>query len=338
MLEHLKNKNVYIPIILVFCLVLFVVYLLNRNTEFTDNAYLKSDIIIIKPKITGYIKEVLVKDNQEVKTGDIIAKIDNNDYKAKLKLAEAVLNGAIAKVEALKTKVKIQEIEMSNAILKENSSSNSLDLANKELKRAEFLIKDKTISQADVDKKREVQKNLNNEYIAAKANAVVSTSQRDVINLELKQAEAELEKDRASFELAQIDLEHTIIKAPVDGIINVRSLQVGQLATPNLALSYLVKNDVWVLANFKETQITKMKMGQEVIVKIDSFKQVKFKAKVSSLSPATGSEFSILPPENATGNFTKIVQRVPVKIVFEPNQDLSNLKSGLSCEVKVYTR
>ena len=132
-----------------------------------------------------------------------------------------------------------------------------------------------------------------------------------------------------------IDLANTEIKAATDGKVSKKSLQVGQLASPNMALGYLVQSNIWVIANFKEVQTGEMKINQTAFVTIDSFPNKKFKARINSLSPATGAEFSILPPENATGNFTKIVQRVPVKIVFEDDQDLSLLKPGLSCEVKV---
>ena len=149
------------------------------------------------------------------------------------------------------------------------------------------------------------------------------------------EAEALVKASEAVLELAKIDLDNTNIIAATDGTISQRSLQIGQLVAPNVALAYLVQNDIWVWANFKEVQIAKMAINQKAYVNIDGLDGKKFKARVNSLSPATGSEFSILPPENATGNFTKIVQRLPVKITFDKGQDLSRLKSGFSCEVRV---
>jgi len=136
--------------------------------------------------------------------------------------------------------------------------------------------------------------------------------------------------------LAKIDLEHTQVKAPVDGIIGNRGVQLGQLVRPGVALASLVQNSkIWVEANFKETQLQHMRLGQPVTVKVDAYPDLELTGKVDSFSPASGSEFSILPAENATGNFTKIVRRVPVKIVFDSTENIQLLRPGLSAEVKV---
>ena len=317
---NIKSKQA-IASIIAFLVVIALIFLLKGDSEFTDNAYLKADIVIIRPKVSGYITEISVADNQLVKTGQIIAKIDDRDYKLKV-------DAATAKVNSLLQKLDVQELEITNAELKQNSAKVSFEVADSDFKRAIILVKDKAISQQDFDKKRDLQNSLKNEYASADSNYKSALLKKE-INL------SELNESRANLELAKIDLENTVIKAAVDGTVSRRSLQVGQLASPAVALAYLVSNNTWVLANFKETQIGKMKPGQEAIVTVDSFKKQKFKARIDSLSPATGAEFSILPPENATGNFTKIVQRVPVKIIFDSSQDLSLLKSGLSCEVKV---
>ena len=331
-----KNKKFIIYIAISVFLIFSIVFILKMNTEFTDNAYLKSNIIIIKPNVDGYITEILVDDNQFVKAGQAIAKIDDLEYKFKLNLAQANVDAAIANINGLKEKVKIQNFEINNSNFQKDSAKVSLDVADKELKRAGILIKDGVISQQEVDRKIELQNNLSNKYASASANSLASLLKQEVIILELAQAEALLKMHEANLELALINLDNTVIKAAMDGIVSSRSLQIGQLASPRLALGYIVQEDVWVIANFKETKIGRMKSGQEVVVEVDSIPGVKFKAKIDSLSPATGSEFSILPSENATGNFTKIVQRVPVKIIFDNNQDLSLLRAGLSCEVKVH--
>lgn len=335
MSKNINIKNLIIISLTLILLVLIIFLVFRKDTAFTDNAYLKSDIVIIKPKVSGYIAEVYVNDNQAVKTNQIIAKIDDKDYKLQVMLNEAKIKAASAKLDNITQTLKIKELEINKASLKQNSAKVSFEVADNELKRAESLIKNKSISQQTLENKRKLQNILKNEYSAAEFNYKEASLNRDIIMSKLDEAKALLNDAKINLESALLNLEFTNIKATSNGIISRRSLQIGQLASPQTALAYLVQDNIWVQANFKETKIGKMKPGQTSIVTVDSLKGVKFKAKVDSLSPATGGEFSILPPENATGNFTKIVQRVPVKIIFDPNQDLSQLKSGLSCEVKV---
>lgn len=332
------NKTV-IKALIIGCIIsiamIFAYFLIFSGSQSTDNAYLKSDIILLKPKVTGYIKDVFVKDNQTVNKGTLIAKIDDRDFKLKVDIIKAEIKANEARIAVLKEKIKIQDIEIENSKIKESSIKNSFDLAEKELKRAENLLKDRAASQQEVDKKKESYLNLTNEFSSAKSNTIAAITQKNIATLELQESEIELKKQQANLEIALIDLDYTNIYAAADGKVSTKNLQIGQLAQANTALGYLIIKDIWVIANFKETQITNMKIGQHVKISIDSTKGKTFKGKIDSFSPATGSEFSILPPENATGNFTKIVQRVPVKIIFDDGQDLSNLKPGLSCEVKV---
>ncbi len=335
MINNINNKNIIISGGIILIIILGIIFLFKKDKVFTDNAYLKANITIIRPKVTGYITDILVSDNQAIKQGQIIAKIDDRDYKLKVMLEEAKVDATRAKINTITQQLNIKDLEISKASLKKDSARVSFEVADNDLKRAKALIKDKAISQQDLEKKRDLQNSLRNEYGSADSNYKSAFLDKEITLSELNEANALLKNAQASLELAKLDLENTTIKASENGVVSRRSLQIGQLASPQLALAYLVQGDVWVLANFKETQIGKMKTGQHAEVSVDSISGIKFKAKVDSLSPATGSEFSILPPENATGNFTKIVQRVPVKIIFDDNQDLSLLKSGLSCEVKV---
>lgn len=335
MSKKINIKKLIIGSIITFIAILTIFLFLRKDTVSTDNAYLKSDIIIIRPKVTGYIAEVLVDDNESVQSGQIIAKIDDRDYKLKVLLEEAKVEAAATKVENITQTLIIKDLEINKAGLEQNSAKVSFEVADNDLKRAKSLIGSKSISQQSLEKKRDLQNSLKNDYSAADFNYKAAILDKDITLSKLNEAEALLSKAKVNLELAKLDLSYTAIKAPTSGTISRRSLQIGQLASPQTALAYLVQNNTWVEANFKETKIGKMKPGQKVIVRVDSFSGINFKAKVSGLSPATGSEFSILPSENATGNFTKIVQRIPVKIIFDPNQDLSLLKSGLSCEVKV---
>ncbi len=319
----------------IFFILLMLIF--SGKSEFTDNAYLKSDIVVIRPKVSGHIVKSIANDNQFLKAGQLIAKIDDKDYKLKVIQAEENVNIAKAKLESITHQIQIINYEAQNSSFNKDAAKASFERAIKDFSRAKELIKDQAISQAIFDKIKEAYNNAANHYASANSNFEASNHKQQIILLERDQALAAFNSSKAQLELAKIDLENTEIKAATDGRVSKKSLQIGQLVSPNMALAYLVQNNIWILANFKEVQIGKMKVNQEAVITVDSLNGKKFKARVNSLSPATGAEFSILPPENATGNFTKIVQRVPVKLIFDDGQDLSPLKSGLSCEVKVYT-
>lgn len=331
-----KNKLIFLGSISIGVVFIIAWLFFARSYEFTDNAYLKADIVIIKSKVAGYLTKVYVNDNQMVKEGQILAQIDDKDYRLKLLQAQENVRIAKSKVNALVHKIHIQNYEVNALSFAKDTARTNLDKANKDLNRAKALIKDHAISQAHLDEVFALHKAAANAFSIAKTNYESGRHKQEISNLEFEEAKAELKGSEAQLDLAGIDLENTKIIAATDGRVSKKALQVGQLVSPNIALGYLVQNNIWVVANFKEVQTGKMHFNQEAIVTIDSFPGVKFKARVQSISPATGAEFSILPPENATGNFTKIVQRVPVRLVFEKNQDLSSLRTGLSCEVKVY--
>lgn len=335
MSKNINVKKLIMGSIITLLVILTTFLFFSKDTAFTDNAYLKSDITIIRPKVTGYITEIYIDDNQTAQANQIIAKIDDRDYKLKVMLEEAKVEAATAKVNNITQTLNIKELEINKANLEQNSAKVSFEVANNELERAKSLIKNKSISQQHLEKKRDLQNSLKNDYSAAEFNYKAALLSRDITLSKLNEAKALLNDAQISLKLALLDLEYTLIRATTNGTISRKSLQIGQLASPQTALAYLVQDNIWVEANFKETKIGKMKPGQAAIVTVDGFKGTKFKAKVDGLSPATGGEFSILPSENATGNFTKIIQRVPVKVVFDSNQDLSILRSGLSCEVKV---
>ncbi len=331
-----KRKLAAVAMIVLLLTIIGILFF-KKHSVYTDNAYLKADITTIRPKVYSYITEILISDNQQLKVGQIIAKIDDRDYKFKLNQANIKVYAANTKINMLNYKLAIQELEINKAIFQQDAAKVVLARASKDLNRAKNLIKGKTVSQQDLEKAQELQNATQNLYQISASNFKAATVEKTVILAELDEAKLSLKSYQDDLELAKIDLENTIIKASIDGIISKKALQVGQLASSSIALGYLVQNNIWVLANFKEVQIEKIRPGQQAIIIIDSFSGKKFKGKVDSISPATGAEFSVLPPENATGNFTKIVQRVPIKIIFEPNQDLSSLRSGLSCEVTVET-
>lgn len=335
-LESKRNKLIIATCLTAAFLLYFVLKSFYFSTESTDNAYLKSDVVIIKSKVIGYIVKAIANDNQFLKAGQLIAKIDDKDYKLKVDIAEEKLKSAKARLNTILYQIKIQREELNKALALQNSVSARLERADREYTRVKGLLKDKAVSQAEFDQAKEAFINAQNEYVTSSINVKEAKHQQEIVNLQMEEAQAFLKASQAELKLALIDLENTEIRAATDGVVTKKSLQVGQLASPKISLGYLVNKKTWIEANFKESQTAKMRPGQKVLVKIDSIPGIKFNATIDSISPATGAEFSILPPENATGNFTKIVQRVPVKITFDENQDLSLLKTGLSCEVKVY--
>lgn len=314
-------------------------YFIFKTPEvYTDDAYLNSNISVVRPRVSGYITHVLIKDNQKVKKGDVLARIDDRDYKLQLKEVQEKLEAITLQIKSLEKKLVVQVLNTQKALFALNAAETTFMKVDKDFKRAQVLVKENAISKQSYDDSFAAQNSAKNKYDSAKMDLEISKVQESVIKLELEQVKTQLHQLEANLGLAKINLENTKIIAHTNGAINRKALQVGQLASPGSSLAYLVQEGIWLEANFKENDVGKMKEGQEAIVYVDAISGKKFKAKIDSISPGTGAKFSILPPENATGNFTKIVQRVPVKIVFDEKQDLTRLRPGLSCEVTVKLR
>jgi membrane fusion protein, multidrug efflux system len=333
------------PVGRILAVVFFVVlglaslwYVLIRPFESTDNAYLKADITLLTPKIGGYVTEVRVRDHQFVEAGAVIARIDDRDYKAKADEAEADAEAARAKVKTLiqQRAVNLANLQAADAVL--SGAKSTATLANKDLSRARDLRKTGTVSQKWLDDAADKQTNSTATLARNNAQRAAAEEQLKESETEIAEAEATVRMKEAALQLAMLDVENTTIRAPVSGKIGNKTVQVGQLVKAGTALASLIPEDIWVEANYKEIQVSHMHIGQPVKIQVDALPDTKFMGTISSLSPATGSEFSLLPAENATGNFTKIVRRVPVKITFDPGQDLSQLKPGLSVSTRIRVR
>ncbi len=312
-------------------------WLLDRqHYETTDDAYLQSNIVLISARVQGYVTEIAIDDNQAVKQNDVLVTIDDRDYQAKVIQALANVDAEIAHIERLRMMKTSQRdhIEMAGANIAVAQAKR--EQTQKDLQRFHNLIDRGSADLRSLDKVQSESKQAAAELRGSKATSSAERNQLAALDSEIAETEARLVYARALVTLANIDLEHTQIKAPVDGVIGNRGVQLGQLVRPGVALASLVQNSkIWVEANFKETQLESMRLGQSVAIKVDAYPELDFSGKVDSFSPASGSEFSILPAENATGNFTKIVRRVPVKIVFDPSEHIPLLKPGLSVAVKV---
>jgi len=337
----LPKKTVWTVLMLMSAIIVGTWYWLKAIHPFetTDNAYLKAHTSLISPKETGYVKEVLFQDNQRVMPGDLLVVIDDHDFQARVAQAEAQVLSETAHIRTLETDKLTQGAKIRQEAANIAASEADLEKAAKDLKRFGNLAAEGAVSAQTQDTAVSTHKQANAQRDKVLSSRQEAESQLAALDAQIEETRARIKAAEANLELARINLANTRITAPMAGIIGNRSVQVGQLVKPGSVLSYLIPTDsLFVEANFKETQITQMQPGQPVEIKIDAYPDQVFEGVVDSFAPASGSEFSLLPPENATGNFTKIVRRVPVKIAFQPGSDLGKLRPGLSTVIKVRVR
>ncbi len=312
----------------------------GRFIESTDDAYVGADVTDIAPKVAGLIAEVLVADNQPVRAGDVLARIDDSDYRAVLAKAEgavAAARAALANVGATRRlqNAMIGQARAEVAAMAAEVSRSELDVARYRLLASSQFASAQRFQQADADHKKGV-------AAADKALAALEAAERqlDVVGTQQLQAEAALAEAIAERDLAQVNLGYTVLRAPIDGTIGNRSARAGGFAAVGAQLMAIVPaHGLWVDANFKETQLARLRPGLPATISADVLPGEILHGHVASLAPATGAQFSVLPPENATGNFTRIVQRVPVRILLDGDAaDLGRLRPGLSVTAAVDQR
>jgi len=314
-------------------------FTVGRYLETTDDAYVKADSTIVAPKVSGYIAQVLVSDNERVRSGQLLAKIDQRDYKAALNQTHADVAAADATVRNLDAQIELQQPLIGQQAAAVEATEAALKFAQEERARYDGLMKSGsgTIQRAQQTDAalREKSAQLQRE----RSGLTAANMKVEVLATERAKAVAQLDRARAVEQQATLNLSYTEIRAPVGGTVGARALRVGQFVQAGTQLMAVVPLDaVYVVANFKETQLTYMRDGQPVELRIDGFRGTKLKGHVDSLSPASGLEFALLPPDNATGNFTKIVQRVPVKIVLDDQSLKGLLRPGMSAEPTVNTK
>jgi membrane fusion protein (multidrug efflux system) len=311
----------------------------GRYLETTDDAYVKADSTIISPKASGYLAEVLVGDNQPVKAGQLLARIDDRDFRTALEQAHADVTGSEAAVRNLDAQIALQQPLIEQGTADVAAAEANLQFAQEEQLRYEGLMKSGsgTVQRAQQSDAALREKTALLQH--GKSGLLAAQKKVDVLTTERAKAMAALDHARAVEQQAALNLSYTRIAAPVDGTVGARTLRVGQFVQAGTPLMAVVPLDaVYVVANFKETQLTYVRNGQPVEVQIDSFHDARLKGHVDSLSPASGLEFALLPPDNATGNFTKIVQRVPVKIALDDHSLTGLLRPGMSAEPTVNTK
>jgi membrane fusion protein (multidrug efflux system) len=311
----------------------------GRYLESTDDAYVKADSTIVSPRVSGYLAEVLVGDNQPVKAGQLLARIDDRDFRTALNQAHADVAGSEAAVRNLDAQIALQQPVIAQETADVAAAEANLQFAREEQARYDGLMK---LGSGTIQRAQQTDAALH-EKIAqlqhGKSGLLVAQKKVDVLTTDRAKAVAQLDHARAVEAQAALNLSYTEISAPVEGTVGARSLRVGQFVQAGTQLMAVVPLDaVYVVANFKETQLTHVRSGQPVEIWIDSFHGTRLRGHVDSLSPASGLEFALLPPDNATGNFTKIVQRVPVKIVLDDHSLTGLLRPGMSAEPVINTK
>ncbi|MBE0391614.1 MULTISPECIES: HlyD family secretion protein [unclassified Flavobacterium] len=331
-------------------------YIHSLSHETTDDAQVEKNMNPIIPRVSGYVSKVYIKDNDFVKKGDTLFTIDKKDYQLKIDEATAALAAAegnfqVSKADAgsILASVSVSDANVRSAAGNIETAKIRLGRATSDFARYENLYKTHTItkqqyeqalaakqeaeSQVRILQQQEKASSFQTSVIKAKGN--VSNKQTDVAAANIKRAQAMLET-------AQLNLTYTVITAAIDGQVSKIDIQPGQLVQPGQSLFYIINNtEAWVVANFKETQLNKMVTGQKVTIKVDAYPDYDFKGTLTSFSPATGSRFSILPPDNATGNFVKTIQRLPVKISIDADNDIEKIKllrPGMNVDVDVHIK
>jgi membrane fusion protein, multidrug efflux system len=312
----------------------------GRYLETTNDAYVKADYTTIAPKVSGYVSEVLVQDNDPVEAGQILARIDPRDFRTALDRAVADVAAAEAGIGNIDAQLALQGSLIEEAKADIAAAEAAQAFARQDDRRYRDLVK---TGYGTVQRAQQADANLRQQtaqLARGRAALVAAEQQIEVLKSARALAETQLAHAKAAREQARLNLSYTEVAAPIGGGVGARQLRVGQYVNAGTALMAVVPlHAVYVVANFKETQLTDMRGGEPVTVTVDSFPGRPLHGHVDSLSPASGLEFALLPPDNATGNFTKIVQRIPVKIRIDADDPLSGLlRAGMSVEATVDTK
>lgn len=321
-----KNKlstKKYWLILIILLAVIGAIFLIFENLKYqsTDDAYVETTTVSVSPKVAGQIVKVYIKDNQSVKAGDVVAEIEKDHYQIALEQATANYERAL--------------LNQQNAHANLNAANSEIELAQRDVERYTNLYKAGAVSKQTLDKAL-----TNLEMVQAKQTTAQQAIFSSNTNQDTKVADAELKALKAQKDRAALDLKYTKILAPIDGTVSGKKVEVGMMVQAGTPLFAIVPNDVWVVANFKETQIKDMKEGMPVDIKIDTYSDKVFEGQIDSIQRSSGAKSSLFPPENAVGSFVKIVQRIPVKITFKNPQDLIDYKiiPGMSVVPRIKTK
>jgi len=306
--------------------------------EETNDAQVDEYINPVTARVSGYIKEVKFEENQEVKKGDTLVLIDDDDYTVQQDEASASLMNAKAQISVQQSNIKTAQSSASVAEAKIAAAKAKLWKAQTDYNRYKRLFDAESATRQQLETIESTLQVVQAEFNAAKEDYVTAISKTNDIKAQSDVLQSEVKRREAVVKRNNLNTSYTVIKAPYDGKMGRRTIQAGQLVQSGQTIAYIVDKIAgkWIVANFKETQIAKMHVGETVNVEVDAFPNKVFGGKIESLSGATGSRFSLLPPDNSTGNFVKIAQRIPVRIRLERNdKDFNLLSAGMSASVKV---
>lgn len=368
--EEKKSKKTLLIIVAVLVLIVggYFAYqktIYSMHNEDTENSHLQTNIVPIAPRIQGYVKDVLIEENQKVKAGDTLIILDDRDLLIRVEQAEIALETAKANVSVVKSNVNSADAAASATSTSINTAEANIGTAeanveaakvrawnaNENFKRYEMLFNQTSATQQQYDQALTEKQSADRQVTIAEKQVIVaksqlrgaqqqtaaSNTQASGIGTQVNLAQIAVKQRQADLDFAQLQLSYAYITAPFDGYISKKNVQLGQLLNPGQNICSVVDdNNLWIVANFKETQIEKMLPGQEVEVKVDAYPKEKIIGKIESIQAATGSTFSLIPADNATGNFVKVVQRIPVKIVIDKDQNQNvQLRAGMNVNVSV---
>jgi membrane fusion protein (multidrug efflux system) len=311
----------------------------SRNRQVTDDAYIRGDITPLSAKVDGYVHNVTVGDYQVVKAGELLVEIEHEDYRAHVAQAYAEWLAAEAAIGNLKARKDLQHAQIDEAQSTIAATQADLDRSKQEAARQRNLLATSYGTQQKVEQTVADQKRFEATLAKNQAEFEGERRQMAVLDTEEIQLRADAKVKRAALELARITLGYTWISAPVDGLVGERGVRQGQYVHSGAqVISVVPLNNVWVVGNYKETQLTHVAIGQKAEVTVDTFPNVVIHGTVAGISPASGSQFTLLPPDNATGNFTKVVQRLAVKIALDSDNPLAGkLRPGMSAVATIVT-
>ena len=339
----------------------------GASKQTTDDAYLHADLTPLSTKVSGVVAKVNVSDYQHVKAGELLVQLKDDDFQAQVAQAEAGVVAAHAAIEDNQRQEQLQETKIDRAVTAVDQAKAGIQAAKAhidaaqaalgstlpERRRQEALISTGSTTQQKLEQAVAQEENSRAQLAVAQASlqesnaallsseAAVEAEHRGLLVLKSSEAQlaASLAAHKAALAAARSSLDYTRIVAPTNGVVGQREVRPGQMVNPGTQVISLVEDDVWVLANYRETQLRHVRVGDAAEIKIDAFPGVELRGKVASLSPASGSAFALLPPDNATGNFTKVTQRIPVKITLDPDRRVAgNLRPGMSVLATIHTK
>ncbi|GAC1308635.1 MAG: HlyD family secretion protein [Mucilaginibacter sp.] len=340
--EAKKKPNRVLPIVLGIILLAGIVFGIKEYIYYgkhvdTDDAQIDGDISPVVARVSGYVDSIYFEENTHVNKDQVLVKIDDRDYKVKLEQAQAAETGASANVGVGQSQIFENAANSAAAQARVSSAAAQLEKVKKDYQRYANLVQDGSITRqqfdqakADLEVAQANYKSAQDQYRAAQQQVGATRSQLNVTHTGVSQKQVDVD-------YAKLQLSYTIVKSPSSGIVSKKNVQVGQLVQAGQTLFSIVNdNSIYITANFKETQLDKIQNGQKVNIDVDAYPNLKLTGSVYNFSPATGAKFSLLPPDNATGNFVKVVQRVPVKIkISGSKEDMAKLRPGMSVAVSV---